>query len=725
MDRRKFTKITVAASGAIALPGCFPIGNKWPKNSMGGDEKLFLNEQDFARIRQNVNQYDWAKKRFEVLRLNALMTEDAYYQSHWNSNLRQWTTGQYLKCVAQYYRLSGEDTNLPQIKSHLTREFNLDRLDNPLYDPQGKVSNEIWLYGMTRMNYFWAWDMVKNHPQLSGIKDPMMLRLNEIVQQYLRYENENITRLGNTQFWSITTLGILGFLTSNEEAIEHSISGKYGLKTALENKVRDARFWPEPLGYTLDYVLCAMSLLAEASKLNGYDDLYNYVSPNGASIKTLVDGLFDLCNPNGLLVASGDGSYGAELDENGKLRLFSGFGAYLFNGKQKRISNKFEIFYKAYEDPKYAWIITKTEDRFCEDVTAWGDNTLTHGIPIELSEAPSFSSVKYQGIGHALISTIEGREYWEGKGNVLHIRNGNTNQYHGHDDPFHIDLYVNGKMIYPDWYLKDWDYLAPRESRGNRNKTPIYHYSLGHNTVLVDKKGPDYRRYQLAQRFQEVNDIVFSEIQDSGRMRTISLEGSVYEGVKQKRVLGITSDYLVDIFECQSDAVHTYDYLLHDEGELIVDIPKPMSEYDGFTKDYHLEPIDSDSKLEGNQWLRKGLKGSVDGAWNATFGTGSEKRVVLHVGAETETEVFKTNTPIYLSAGGWDNTPEDIRKISKPMLIIRRKCKATKFVVVHQLTNLDKKYEVKVNMKGIEIIANDFSDLIEINGENILCKSKQ
>jgi hypothetical protein len=724
MDRRKFTKITLAASGAIALPGFFPIANNWPKNNLGGGENLFLNEQDFTRIRENVDQFDWAKKRFEVLRTNAFMSEDEFYQSHWQSNWRQWTTGQYLKYVALYNRLSGEEKNLSQIKLHLTQEFNLDKIDKPLYDPQKAVSSEMWLYGMTRMNYFWAWDMVKNHSVLSSIKDPMMQRLNEIIHQYFRYENENITRLGNTQFWSITTLGILGFLTSNEEAIEHAINGTYGLKTVLENKLRDGKFWPEPLGYALDYVLCSMSLLAEASKRNNYDDLYNYVSPTGASIKSLIDGLFDLCNPNGLLVASGDGSYCAELYENGKLRLFNGFGAYLFNGKQTRIGNKFEIFYSAYKDPKYAWLINKTEDRFCVDVTVWGDNTLTHGIPLGTAETPSFTSTKYQGIGHALISTVEGKEYWEGKGNVLHIRNGNTNQYHGHDDPFHIDLYVNGKMIYPDWYLKSWDYLAPRASNGNRNKTPISHYSLGHNTVLVDKKGPDYRRYQLEQKNKEVNDIIFSEIQKSGRMKTISLEGSIYKGVKQKRILGLTSDYLIDIFECESDAVHTYDYLLHDEGELIVEIPNPMQEYDGFTIDYQLEPIDSASKLADNQWLRKGFKGSVDQAWEASFGTASEKRSVLHVGAEKETEVFTTNTPLY-SSSGWDNTPEDIRKMSKPMLIIRRKCKATKFVVVHQLTSLDKKYEVKANKNSIEISTEDYSDTIEIKGENIIHKSRQ
>jgi len=148
MDRRKFTKITLAASGAVALSGCFPIDNKWPKNYMGGDEKLFLNEQDFTRIRENVNQFDWAKIRFEVLRTNALMTEDDFYQSHWKGNWRQWTTGQYLKYVALYYRLTGEEKNLAQIKTLLTQEFNLDRMEKPLYDSQKAVSSAMWSWGM-------------------------------------------------------------------------------------------------------------------------------------------------------------------------------------------------------------------------------------------------------------------------------------------------------------------------------------------------------------------------------------------------------------------------------------------------------------------------------------------------------------------------------------------------------------------------------------------------
>ena len=55
----------------------------------------------------------------------------------------------------------------------------------------------------------------------------------------------------------------------------------------------------------------------------------------------------------------------------------------------------------------------------------------------------------------------------------------------------------------------------------------------------------------------------------------------------------------------------------------------------------------------------------------------------------------------------------------------RRKCKSTKFIVVHQLTNLNKKFKVSMKNTDIEIIADDFSDLIELRGENIILTSKQ
>ena len=720
MDRRKFTKITLAATGAISMPGFITGCNNWPDNSLGGDENLFLNEEDFKRIRRAVDQNEWTEKRFEVLKKNVFLSEDEYYNSHWKQNWRQWTTGQYMKEIALYYRLTGDEFKLDEIKDLLVQEFNLDKIDKPYYNTKKEVSSSLWSWGMIHVNYLWAWDMVKHHQTMEAIKESMHRRLTEMVFQYRRYEDTKIRRLGNTQFWAITYMGLVGLLSGNEEAIEHSLSGKYGFKTVLETKIRDKKFWPEPLAYAYDYVICCMLLLAEASRVNGYDDLYLYESPGGASLKGMVDGLLELSFPNGLLVPCGDGALGAEIAESGELIKYK--GTYLYNSPFSRFTNKFELLYKAYKDPKYAWLIQQEQERLCYDVTVWGDNTLTYGIPIEETEVPTFKDRVYPEIGHALISTENSKHYWKGDNVTLHVRNGCSIQYHGHNDQFNIGLFAYGKLIYPDWFRR-WEYLAPRASRNNRNKTPFSHYTLGHNTVVVDKQNPDYPRHQLVTTKAEINDIFFSEVKSSGSLKYISLEGSVYKGVNQKRTLCITPDYLLDIFECSSDDIHTYDYVLHDEGHFEFDTKLYMKEYNGFTEDYKLQPIDSESKSEGNSWLRKGKKGAIDKSWQGGFRDEEERRVNIYVEGEKGTEIFVSNTPIY-AENGWDNVPDDIKQMSKPLLIIRRKCRTTKFIVLHQLANLDNKYKLELKNNDIEIIADDYNDLIEIRGEDILLTSK-
>jgi hypothetical protein len=58
------------------------------------------------------------------------------------------------------------------------------------------------------------------------------------------------------------------------------------------------------------------------------------------------------------------------------------------------------------------------------------------------------------------------------------------------------------------------------------------------------------------------------------------------------------------------------------------------------------------------------------------------------------------------------------------MLIVRRKCRTTKFIVLHQLANLDNRYKLELKNADIEIIADDYNDLIEIRGEDIILTSK-
>ncbi len=113
------------------------------------------------------------------------------------------------------------------------------------------------------------------------------------------------------------------------------------------------------------------------------------------------------------------------------------------------------------------------------------------------------------------------------------------------------------------------------------------------------------------------------------------------------------------------------------------------------------------------------MRGIADNDWEATFGTTSDKRSVLHVAGEEKTEILTTNTPLY-SSSGWDNTPEHIRKMSKPMLIIRRKCKSTRFVIVHQLSNLSQPFRVTFLYDSIQIETDNFEDKVLYDGKQLI-----
>jgi len=56
--------------------------------------------------------------------------------------------------------------------------------------------------------------------------------------------------------------------------------------------------------------------------------------------------------------------------------------------------------------------------------------------------------------------------------------------------------------------------------------------------------------------------------------------------------------------------------------------------------------------------------------------------------------------------------------------MIKNECKSTKFIVAHQLTNLDKPLKVIRGENKIEIITEDYSDTIELKGASLLLTSK-
>jgi len=228
-----------------------------------------------------------------------------------------------------------------------------------------------------------------------------------------------------------------------------------------------------------------------------------------------------------------------------------------------------------------------------------------------------------------------------------------------------------------------------------RNKTPMSPTMLGHNTVMVDGSQPAVHN-NVAYPFcwTEPFTAEFSEMRECEGTTTVSLEGSIYDGVVQKRTLALTRHYLVDVFELRSETARTYDYLLHGFGEVALAGAGKMESGHHLGEQYGLGPIDStaDADDENNIWLSAADRAAPDGDWQAVFRDVDGAGVRAFVAAGAGTEVFLTTVPCFVGS------PARL-----PLLIVRRAGRETNFVVVHQPFSGDAA-PLRVERQGNELL---------------------
>jgi hypothetical protein len=202
-------------------------------------------------------------------------------------------------------------------------------------------------------------------------------------------------------------MGVLGILLEDEEAVDLALNGRFGFKHLLD-KFYDGLFWPEATIYAFHYISSCALMLAEACLKNGYENLYQYVSPSGASLKTMFDGWIRCLFADGRIATCGALSQQpAVVSALEKNTTYDVNDAFLFNNEGYRDANKIEMAYRAYKDPTYAWIIAQNSKRDSWDHIFWGYSALTHGIPLEAIEPPSAASCVFKQYGAAMIRSDE------------------------------------------------------------------------------------------------------------------------------------------------------------------------------------------------------------------------------------------------------------------------------------------------------------------------------
>ena len=650
---------------------------------------LFLNPAEIEGMRRKVDAYAWASELYQHLRERAADTiqgghrHDAYYDRYeypgtgkplppghtdrWLPNAKDrsaihypWCHGRRLRDVALVYVISRE----PQY-GNAVREGLMHYADRYRDRP---VTMNSFTHAMGGINLCWAYDLIHDHLSLGDRA--------AIEDFFLRWADKAMAFLGKKGIGNKSMLGrafccTVGCALGNRELIDFAIEARGGLKDAIEVALWDQAIYYEASAYELQYVSSAMAVMAEAAWHHDRIDLYHWKSPSGRSIKDFYDTCLRLAFPVDLrLTTYGDNSSQSPVVSEREMHTGHQSGeSYLINDRDGRDWNKVDLAYRRYQDPAYAWVLSRNPKRDEWDHAVWGHLGLTHGDPLPDSlPAPDARSSVFPKSGIAMLRAQEGPAYWTSRSPAVSIRFG-PQVGHGHRDQFHISFHGKGTLLEPDWFVQ-WDYGG---RRGGRNPTPWSAHTVAHNTVLVDRKCAPPQRSALP----------VPETDFGSAAKQIRIAGTVCPGVVQSRTLVLTKEYLLDVFANHSDRERTYDWLLHALGRL--NVPGVEAELCDLGAELGFGVIDTAQAGEPeNRWIRNGmaadLSGTLSAVWTQESGIGV-KLIVL--GAEGTT-VRWGDGPHYVSSYGTADTLPDGQPRAVPLVAVRRRAASTIYIALHE-----------------------------------------
>ncbi|MBI3947579.1 MAG: right-handed parallel beta-helix repeat-containing protein, partial [Armatimonadetes bacterium] len=661
---------------------------------------LFLNRAEIEGIREKIRRHEWAGRLYERLLAQADDTlrggheYDLYYDSYrYPSVSSLWGTGRRVRDVALAAVLTGERKYADYVREILRYYVaayaeELPPLEAPrragiaanpwaftrIYDQlsqteQGTV-DALLVFGYPKggINLCWAYDL---------ICDQLTPAEREAIEGFfVGWARQAMVPLAkrpapsNRLMWGRAYCSIVGYTVGDRELIDFGIEVPGGVKDVLEKGYRD-RVWYGANCYDMVYVSSAMAAVAEAALHADGTDLYRWRSPGGTSMKDFYDACLSLAFPVDLRVAT-HGDQGAQSPFVSPSEMNTGHQVgdfFLSNDRDGRDWNKYDLAYRRYRDPAYAWVLAQNPDRDEWDHALWGTLALTHGEPLpERTTPPPAPSSLFPENGLAMLRADETPAYWTSGCPAVFVRFGATKVGHGHDDPFHITFHGKGRLLEPDWFLQ-WDY----GNRGGRNPVRLSAHPAGHNTLLVDKTAMAPLTAPLT----------VAEHEFGAAVKVLRITGGVYPGVAQTRTLALTGEYLLDLFEVRSAEEHTYDWILHALGDLSV----PGLAFSPFDigADLGFGAIDTGAPLDAeNRLMRNGMRAAAPETWSALWRQEEGVGVQVTMLGAPETALYRADGPYYVSQSGPADRPADGKVRSIPLVVARRHCPGTVFVALHE-----------------------------------------
>ena len=267
-------------------------------------------------------------------------------------------------------------------------------------------------------------------------------------------KNEPGGKLNNHYAWHKLGLAMIGLFYSQPELVERALHGPKGAWFMMRHGFRDDGLWLEG---SIPYQFAATSALLRLAEIlencNYRESLLRDTTADGMNLKQSYDALIPLLFPDGTLPPVGDAyARRPHLSEN----------------------PDWEILYRRLGDPKYAWLLASRKDRLPQ--------ALFQGQPrLGKAAPPSQATRLWPEMGYAALRSVEGTNYWSGKGWTV-FATYSSRPVHNHADKLSFMLFGDGHLWLPDLEAK----TAAEHAFSSQVQSRLNRETLCHNTLLVD-----------------------------------------------------------------------------------------------------------------------------------------------------------------------------------------------------------------------------------------------
>ncbi len=526
----------------------------------------FITHQEAVQIKQNLNQLPLLKQSFEQTKK---MVDQAlqkpmdvpppgeaggYEHERHKQNYRE------MRAAGLLYQITGDKKYAQFIKKMLLKYADLYPTlgPHPLAHNQapGKLFHQslnetVWLV-YTSQAYDCIYDWLK--PEDRQLFETNIFRP---MARWLSDEHPHeFNRIHNHGTWSVTAVGMLGLVLDDEEMVQKALygtekDGKGGFLKQLDLLFSPDGYYMEG-PYYIRYALRPFFLFAEALERNHPElKIFAY---RDSILKKAYYSAIQTTFPDGVFPPINDASRTMNVQAPGVV-----------------IANDI-AYYRYGKDPALLGVkklqgIVILNICGLELARAYGD-----GQKIEI---PRWKSIEFSdgydgkqgGLGILRTGSVNDQT-------MLLMKYGVHGKGHGHFDKLHFIFYNQGRSVVPDYGFARWINMEPKFGGRYLPENNTYaKQTVAHNTVVVDQVSQNRANRKEADKVFAKRHFFDASNPQIQVMSAISDDH--YPGVHMQRTMFLIDDpqieypFVVDLYSLRSKVKHTYDYVLHFDGQFV------------------------------------------------------------------------------------------------------------------------------------------------------------